>query len=211
MTNDYLNVTTLRAFLHDDSTLDATSMTSAITAASRDVDAYCHRHFYNTTSGVQYFYGDYTNPAVITFDDMDLATTGGLTVLTDTGYLGTYPTAWTSGTDYFLEPVNQSVDGIEGWPYTSMRALQGKVWPPRLDQWQRPTVKITGTWGWTAAPEQVTLATTILAGRYYKRGEAIFGTAGFDQFGAVRLRDDPDVCHLLNPFVKGGTGKFMIA
>jgi hypothetical protein len=66
-------------------------------------------------------------------------------------------------------------------------------------------VKVVGKFGWSAPPEAVKVATTMLAARYVKRTrEAPFGVAGFDATGAtVRISaTDPDVQQLLAPLAR---------
>jgi len=67
--------------------------------------------------------------------------------------------------------------------------------------WAR-RVRVTARWGWSAVPAQVKQATILRAVALFKRKDAPHGVAGFDGFGVVRLRQDPDVEALLQPFVR---------
>lgn len=202
----YITVQQFRDAIHDTSSLDLTVVQNAILAASRAVEGLTGRHFYQHT-GTQYFSPD--GLWIVSLDDMDLATTTGLTVHVDTGFAGTYTEVRTFGTDFICEPINQSVYGLEGWPFTSLRAVNGKVWFLRYLDYQRDTVKVDGTWGWPAVPHAVIEATTIVASFLYKRPEAALGMSALPEIGMMRVRD-PDVAMILQPYVKQST-RFLVA
>ena len=68
--------------------------------------------------------------------------------------------------------------------------------------WAR-RVRVTARWGWSAVPDAVNEACILRAAALYKRKEAPFAVAGFDGFGAVRLRaQDPDVSALLGSYIR---------
>ncbi len=202
----YITVQQLRDAIGDGSTLDTTLLQNAILAASRGVEGFCGRHFYQHTA-TQYFFPD--TFWTVTLNDMDLATTTGLSVHIDTGYSGTYTEERILDTDFICEPLNQSVNGIEGWPFTSLRAINGKIWFLQYVDFQRYTVKVTGTWGWPAIPYPVMAATTIVASYLYKRPEAALGTTGMAELGMMRVQQ-PDVAQTLQPYKKQSS-KFLIA
>jgi len=191
-----------RSYIKDDTSLDAAMIGACLLSASRSVEGFCGRHFYQHVD-TQYFSPDENNWWILPLDDMDLATTDGLTVTSEYGSAGNYPTAWTLDTDFICEPVNQSMNGIEGWPFTHLRALGGKIWPPRAADFWRDTVKVVGTWGWPTVPDAVKQATLILAVDLYKLSDAPFGVAGYGAYGAVRVRDNPKAAVLLQPYRKG--------
>jgi hypothetical protein len=180
----------------------------AISAASRSVDSFCGRYF-NQRDETQYFSANPKDPNclwILPLDDMDLATTSGLTVSSETGNDGTYPLSWTVNVDFIAEPINQSQNGITPWPYTSLRSIGTHVWPIRFIEWQRPTVKIVGRWGWPVAPpDPVKRATAIIANQLWKLGEAPLGVAGWGSYGDIRVREIPQAASLLAPYRKVGT------
>lgn len=204
MVADYVRVEDFRDYIRDNQNLDQTIIPVCITAASRSVDDFCGRHFYQTTE-TQYFSPNPSSLWLLALDDMDLATTDGLTVDVEFGIDGTYPETRTFGTDFIAEPINQSMNGIDGWPFTSLRAVNGKIWPPRYADFQRDTVRITGTWGWQAVPANVQLAALILAAENYKMMDAPFGYIGFGNFGTAKVRDNPKAMALLHGYRKGTT------
>jgi hypothetical protein len=201
----YATTAQFRDFIKDTSLNDAVPIATILLSASRDVEKICGRAFYQPdTPTVQYFSPARNSPWVLDLDDMDLATTDGLVVAVQWSNGGNYAETWSLGTDYIAEPVNQSVNGIVGWPYTSLRSL-AKIWPPRYADFYRDTVKVTATWGWPAVPDPVVQATLMRAFELYKGGEAPFGVAGQGDFGAIRVRDNPMVSSLLQPYKKQTT------
>jgi hypothetical protein len=165
-------------------------ITTAISSASRVIDAYKDTRFYPTAETRKYT----ANQSERSLQIDDLVTLTSFTV--DLQGNGSYGTTWVQDTDFYLEPINAALDGR---PYNqvTLRPQQGDIWPPF-----NYGVQIGGTFGWTTAPYQVTQATTILAGRYLKRArETPYGilTIGTDAIAAARLgKIDPDVSFLLD-------------
>jgi hypothetical protein len=93
-----------------------------------------------------------------------------------------------------LEPLNNvSWSGLAR-PYCQIR-LRDACWARDGD---RATVSVTSTrWGWPAVPPQVVEATRILAKDIAHVRQNRFGTAGFGEFGVIRVRDNPHVDMLL--------------
>lgn len=204
MAPDYVTPEDFRNYTRDGTNYDQTIIPICIADASRKVDDFCGRHFYQTTE-TQYFTPAANSLWLLGLDDMDLATTDDLEVNVEFGIDGTYPETRTFGTDFICEPINRSVNGIDGWPFTSLRAINGKIWPPRYAEFQRDTVRITGTWGWPEIPASVQLATLVLAAENYKMMDAPFGYIGFGNFGTAKVRDNPKAMALLHGFRKGTT------
>jgi hypothetical protein len=180
----------------------------AISTASRAVDAFCGRPFYETGTvqtrvvsprGMGSWY------EIELGEVGDISTSTDLVVATTTNNDGTYPDTWTLNTDFILEPENQISNGVVGWPYERIRAIGNKFFPVRYYGF-RQTVQITATWGWPAVPLPVIQATLILAAQFYKLGDAPFGVAGFGDFGVVRVRDNPMAQALLAPYSKSSFG-----
>ena len=65
------------------------------------------------------------------------------------------------------------------------------------------TVKVTGVWGWTATPIQVTQATVIQSSRIFKRLDSPLGIIS-GELGSMRVgsRLDPDVAQLVDSLRK---------
>jgi hypothetical protein len=204
---NYITVDQLRDYMADTSNLDEANMTSAVVAASRRVDTLCGRYFSQDAAVSDKFFAP-DNWWVCDLKDTsgqrwDLSTTTGLVVACDQGYNGSYAVTLNNGTDFYTEPVNGFRFGQAGWPIERLVALSnsGSVFPIPVAGF-KPTVKITGRWGWAAVPDSVIQATLVEALGIYKRKSAPFGIAGQGDFGSIRVRDDPLVLELLEPYVR---------
>ena len=192
ITNGYATLAEVKAALRISDTIDDTLLETAIESASRLVDGYAGRNFYSAGSAVRY-YAPATN--IITEID-DLQT---LTSLEVSGNLnGTFDQTW-SATDYQLEPLNGKVDGLTGWPYTTIRAVGQFAFGTNIGE---ASVKVTGVWGWAAVPTAVKQATVIQASRIFKRLDSPLGVLSSPDLGYIRVgtRLDPDVQQLVEPY-----------
>lgn len=173
-------------------------ITLAIGAASRAVDTICGRRFWLDADATQVRYYTPRSYRLLQIDDL---VTANPTVAIDRSGIGTFSEAWTSGTDYVLEPFNAPADK-PARPYETLRVrmLSGRWLPTYIEQ----SVKVTGQFGWVTVPDDVTAAAGILAAKLFRRGrEAPFGivTAGIDTGVAMRIaRTDPDVYTLLRDY-----------
>ena len=176
--------------------LDA-DLEQAITAASGAIDQMCNRRFDKDS-------GDTTRkflPVSAGFCAVDdLASFTSLTVSSSN---------WTLDTDFYLEPLNATVQGL---PITGIRTI-GRPFlftVKDLDP-QTPNfdgrVSVTGTYGWPAVPDEVRQACRILAVRLTKRlREATFGIVSFADMGMRLPSTDPDVAALLSPYQRNFLG-----
>lgn len=192
ISNGYATLAEVKAALRISDTIDDTLLETAIESASRLVDGYAGRNFYSAGTAVRY-YAPATN--IITEID-DLQT---LTSLEVSGNLnGTFDQTW-SATDYQLEPLNGKVDGLTGWPYTTIRAVGQFAFGTNIGE---ASVKVTGVWGWAAVPTAVKQATVIQASRIFKRLDSPLGVLSSPDLGYIRVgtRLDPDVQQLVEPY-----------
>lgn len=166
---------------------------AALTAASRNIDAYCGRRFYaDKTASARQFR---TEGALATAADGQALAIDDLAAAPTTVETGDGVT-WTAVTDYLTEPTNATV---RGWPITALRRLRG-YWP--VDR-----VRVTGCWGWPTVPAEVSQATLLLASRLFNRRNSPEGVTGNADWGVVRVtRVDPDVATLLAPYVVMSVG-----
>ncbi len=202
----YATAQQFASFIRDPLGVDDALIEQTLLSASRSVERICGRHFYQTQE-TQYFSPRPSNLWWVDLDDMELATKSGLSVHVQwaNSLANPYPEARVVDVDFALQPVNQSMNGIDGWPYTQMQSFS-KIWPGRYAPFYLDTIKVVGTFGWPAIPDAVTQATLMVAAGIFKSGEAPFGIAGFDGFGAVRIRgDNPMVTQMLLPYRKGTT------
>jgi hypothetical protein len=179
---------------NDDSALD-----SALSASTLSIEGHCGRQFNDAgVASARVYYPD--DLTTITVDDF--STTTGLIVAFDFSNSGVYANVITS-TNYQLEPLNGVVDGTPNWPYYRIRVIQ--AWPPLLWTsigYPRASVQITAQWGWAAIPSPVVQSCLILAEEIFKLKDAPYGVAGFSQYGAVRVRENPKVAALLMRYVR---------
>lgn len=190
--DNYASLTELKSELNISDTTEDTKLTNALTAASRSIDHKCQRQFNLASSATARKFYAYES-GIIYVDDFTSITT----LKTDDNDDGTFETTWTSA-DYQTEPLNGVVNGESGWPYWKIRAVDNKVYP-----WYnniRASVELTAIWGWSAVPLPVKRATLILAEELFKLKDAPFGVAGFGAYGMVRVRDNPKVCSLIDPY-----------
>lgn len=202
ITHGYCTVKEVQAQLGDsDGKLSVPLLEQAITATSRAIDQYCGRRFWQDET-VQVRVYRPIDEWTVAVDDISTAT--GLIVATDTGHDGTYVTVWTADTDYQLEPLNADADG-GAYAWTQIAAVGSLRFPCRghsRRHRRRPAVRVTARFGWSAVPDDVNQAAILKAVSLFRRKDAPFGVAGFGEFGAVRLRQDPDVMALLAPYTQ---------
>jgi hypothetical protein len=190
--NGYCSLSEIKASARITDNVDDTLLELAVESASRMVDSYTQRYFYNAGTATRLFAPQDSYVAEI--DDLVSLTT------LETSDGDTFGTTW-AAKDYQLEPLNGNVDGLTGHPATRIRAVDDFIFNV-LDG--EATVKVTGVWGWSAVPVAVKQATVIQAARIFKRNDSPLGIAGFGEMGAVRVgvQLDPDVKHLIDVYRK---------
>jgi hypothetical protein len=190
ITNGYASLTQVKAALRITDSVDDTLLEMAIESASRLIDGYTYRYFYNAGTAVRNFAAE--DSYLVNIDDLV-----SISELKTTDEIGSEYTTW-NATDYQLQPVNGKQDGLN-IPYTSILAVDDKLFNTLGNQ---ALVRITGVWGWSAVPIAVTQATVIQSSRIYKRLDSPLGVAGFGDLGAIRVGRslDPDVEQLVMPY-----------
>lgn len=171
----------------------AGELDAAINAASRAIDGFCGRSFYDTGSATaRVFAADSSGRVHVG----DFSTTTGLVVKHDAGGDGVYETTWAT-TDYQCEPLNNVYGGHTGWPYTSLRAVGTRSFPVSREA----LVEVTARWGWAAVPADVRQSCLIIAHGIFDRNQSPHGVAGFSEFGALRVTPfDRQAQMLLHPY-----------
>jgi hypothetical protein len=190
ITNGYASLNEVKAALKIIDGLDDSLLEMAIESASRLIDGYAGRYFYNGGTAVKNFAAQ--DWWITQIEDLQ-----SITELASTDEVGGTYTTW-GATDYQLEPLNSRIDGLVS-PYTRIRAVNDYAFPINNEQ---ALVKVTGVWGWASVPIAVKQATIIQASRIFKRLDSPLGVAGFGDMGVVRVgsRLDPDVQHLIDPY-----------
>lgn len=169
---------------------DAAEAELAVAAASRGIDAHCHRQFGKVDEPEERFYpAAYRCGWVIDIDD--LMTTDGLVVTVD----------GTVVTNYVLKPRNSPQ---KDRPWTRLHFTdESEAVPSAVGE----EVSAVAPWGWSAIPPTVKNATLLQTARFFKRRQAPFGVAGSAEFGSeLRLlsKIDPDVAVMLRPYRRIG-------
>lgn len=192
MTNAYASLNEVKAALRITDSIDDTLLEMATESASRLIDGYAARIFYNAGTATRYYVAQ--DDFVVEVDDL---ANGTVTITTAQDADGVFDTTW-GADDYQLEPLNGVLDGI-AWPYTTIRAVGDYLWPISGGE---ALIKVTGTFGWPSTPIAIKQACVIQASRIYKRLDSPLGVAGFGDLGAIRVtRDlDPDVAQLVQPY-----------
>jgi hypothetical protein len=194
---DYATVAELKTFLGITDAADDTALATAITAASRAIDASAHRQFGKTAA---------TEARVYSYDGLrlgslqmvaidDVMTVTDLTVAVDYDGSRAYASTWVTA-DFDLFPHNAPVSGVP-WTHLVVRSTGTYRYFPK----DHSAIRVTATWGWTAVPGVVKQAALLQAERLFKRREAPFGVAGSAEYGSeLRLLNklDPDVDLLIS-------------
>jgi hypothetical protein len=203
LTNCYAALDDLQRELNISDSYSDIKLEAALSAASRQIDGYCGRFFYqDATVEVRTYHPD--DYSMLEVDD--ISTTTGLIVKVDNDDDGTFETTLTIATNFILTPTNAEVS----WPvqpYTGIRIVDSGVSSFPIHTSGRPSVQITAKFGWPAVPDDVFKACLIQAAQLYKSSDAVFGGLNFDT-GIFRVRGpiNPMAEALLERYCKGRVG-----
>jgi hypothetical protein len=190
----YITLAQLKSYLRITDATEDDLLLGALASICREIDKFCQRRFYADLTATA---REYDVHSIRRLEVDDFWTTTGLVVEGDYGGDGTFETTIAS-TNYKPYPLNGIVDGESGWPFNELRAVN-VTWPT---QSLTPGMRVTAKWGWAAVPAPVVEATKILASETFKLKGAPFGVASFDQFGPIRVRDNPMAAKKLSPYVR---------
>lgn len=192
ISNGYATLQEIKASARITDSVDDALLELAVESASRMVDTYTQRNFYNQGTAVRLFVpqDNYLTEIDDAISISKIETSDG----------DQFDVEW-AAKDYQLEPLNGVVDGITGHPATRIRAVDDYLFNVLAGE---ATVRVTGVWGWAAVPTAVKQATVIQASRIFKRNDSPLGIAGFGDMGAIRVGPqlDPDVRQLIENFRK---------
>lgn len=187
---DYATASNLAAYARIGDRADDVELALAVTAASRAIDRATNRQFGVVASPEARTYDttwDRRNSEYVVQVD-DFQTVTGL-VITDAN--------------------GDAVSNADITKYPRNAAAKGRPWEYFTIATITPTVTVTATWGWTAVPATIELATLVQASRLAKRREAPFGVAGSPDLGSeLRLlaKVDPDVEVMIGPYRRWWAG-----
>lgn len=196
ITNGYATLSDVKAALRITDSVDDTLIEIAIESASREIDGYCERVFYNAGTATRKFLP--TDTFLVEIDDLQSI----IHLKTDVDGSGVFGTTW-SASDYQLEPLNQFTSGLEQ-PFTRIRAIGQYLFPVfdvKNANYYEASVEVRGVWGFSSVPTAVKQACILSSMRQFKRYDAPLGIAGFGDFGPMRVtRIDPDIEQMLSPW-----------
>ena len=197
----YCSVAELKARIGMDpaDTSDDDQLLLAAQSATRGIDQYCGRYFWQAADTRVFNTQDIETCKV---DDLVSITT----MLTDSTGLSTYDQTW-AATDYRLEPANAPGFNPEPRPYTLIRAMAGgggRYWFPWIYPLSNPDrVKITGVFGWPAVPYLVKQVALQAAVDIYKLKDSPFGVLGSADMGIMQVTANPHMSDMLWSYVRG--------
>lgn len=191
ITNGYATLAEVKSALRIGDSVDDSLLEMAIESASRLVDGYSGRYFYNAGTATKDFAAQ--DDFVTIIEDAQ-----SVSAVSSTNEVGGSYTSWTLATDVQLEPLNGKADGL-AIPYTQIRAV-GNYTFPYYDQ--QALVRVTGVWGWASVPIAIKQATIIQASRIFTRLNSPLGVISSPDLGFIRVgsRLDPDVAQLVDPY-----------
>ncbi len=197
ITNGYATLADVKAAFRINDDVDDTLLELSIESASREIDGWCERVFYNAGTATRVYVP--TDSFLVETEDLISVTT-----LKTSSTGDTFDTTWSAPGDYQLEPLNGISGGLTV-PRNRIRAIGSYVfplWDPRNINAHEATVQVTGVFGFEAIPTAVKQACIILSQRGFKRYDTPLGIT-YDELGAMRVgRVDPDVEKLLSPYKK---------
>ena len=195
ITDGYLTLAEAVAYVGRNEARADAELEDVVTSASRLIDNYCGRHFYQRTAEARTF-------EVEEFDCLEFGPYNDLTTLTtlktDSNGDGTYETT-ISSSNYVLEPYNAAVFDQ---PYTELELINAVTFPIPAASGRENLIQITGTWGWPVVPPEVKQACRIMVAEVAKLADAPLGVAGYGEFGVFRVSGSipPRARQLLDPF-----------
>ena len=193
ITNGYATLDQIKAAIGIPSadSIDNSLLEMAVESASRQIDSYTERYFFNAGTAVKIF-APLDNYICETEDFITLSKVE----ISEDGE--TFDTEL-AATDWQAEPLNGRAGGL-ATSYYQIRAIENYLFPYMDGE---ATVRCTGVWGWSAVPIAITQATVILGSRIFKRLDSPLGIIS-GELGSMRVgfRLDPDVQHLIEPYRK---------
>ncbi len=163
--NGYVTLDRLKEAVGSKNNVHDNDFERAIGAASRKIDEWTGRYFYQDAAPSARLYRA-SDSFYVCVGDFD--STAGVSVKTDNDSDGVFETTWTSEqwqaepfVRYNLKPYTRisATTRVQGFPFWSLR----------------PLVQVTATWGWGAVPPQVEQACEYAATLFYRAK---------DQYGA---------------------------
>jgi len=197
--NGYCALSELKTYLGLSGSGQDDNLENAIEGASREIDQYTGRIFYQTSSQDNYYTPN--NFFMQAVDDISTAT--GLVVKLDTTDDGTHNKTLTKDTDFALLPVNVTNALDQNQPYTHIKILDNRS-SERFDPDIFNNIKVTAQFGFSSVPDAIKQATFLQATRLFKRKDSPFSVYGNPETGTAELfnKFDPDALKLIKGYSK---------
>lgn len=198
-TNGLCSLSQLKQALRTTDDLDDDQLNLCIEAASRQIENFVGRRFYqDSVVSARVFKAE--TPFLCQTDDFMSLT--GLIVQSDPYGDGSFPNTWQNptlnvdgsltGGDFQLEPLNGLLQG-QAWPYERFRPIRSFV-DPIYGGLAYPIpflvaqIKITAKWGWNYIPAEVSRAAIYQAMQLFKAADTPFGATAFAEVGILRMK-----------------------
>ena len=197
--NGYCTLAELKTYLGLSGSGQDDNLENAIEGASRQIDQYTGRIFYQTDSQDNF----YTPNNFFIQEVDDISTVSGLVVKLDTTDDGTHDKTLTKDTDFALLPVNVSNALDQNQPYTHIKILDNRS-SERFDPDIFNNIKVTARFGFSSVPDAIKQATFLQASRLFKRKDSPFSVYGNPETGTAELfnKFDPDALKLIKGYSK---------
>ena len=184
ITNGYCTLAQIRSHLgyQPAETADDTQLELCVNAASRQIDGYCGRRFWQDGTAVAREYFPDSATEVCTDD---ISTLTGLVVKVDIDLDGVFESTLTINTDFQPHPRNALLE-VPACPYTELKIVPvgSQAFFPRA-MYGRASVQVTAKFGWPAIPDDVTMACLIQSAALFKSQDAVFGAVALGDTGGV--------------------------
>lgn len=165
-------------------------------AASRMVDEWCGRYFYQLEDEVRYFDSHCALELVLPEDFVSVDE-----IATDNNLNGSFETVW-ADEDFILDPANAAA---RDWPYTIIRVSPLSV---RSFPIGRRSVRVTGTVGWPSVPGPVREVCLLEAERLFQASKSPSGVIASEGAGSATILPalHPTSRALLKPYKRMAIG-----
>lgn len=185
ITNGYLTLAQLQQAVGDTTFEFDEVWERAIEAASRQIDEWCGRYFYQDATATARLFRADDNTYVCTGD---FDSTADVVVATDEDGDGVFETPWMAN-EWQAEPLVRYNQRPFERITTTTRTREFPV------DGRRPKVQVTATWGWGKVPETVEQACSVLASLYFRSKDWSGQSFGLDlqgsQGGEEKFTADP--------------------
>lgn len=199
ISHGYCTLDQLKASLRMEDDGDDERLSWSIDAASRMIENYTGRRFWQDTTVSARTFVPLTP---FRMDVDDFMTLTGLIVQTDPAGDGSFSQTFNNptlnadgsvtGGDFQVEPLNGLNEG-QPWPYERILDVRSLIFPIYGGigypiAYAQALIKITAQWGWNYVPSDIAYATKLQARDLFKSDDVAFGATPFAEIGIVRQK-----------------------